>query len=813
MLVKFGFIILGIIFSVSNADKPKDKPKTNIQSSSTIENNTSLKSKGYPLCITFELFDTFGDGWDSAKLQIVDQNGRDTSHFPTSATNPLTGVSYCFDTAVAKNGETVTAGVTGLQSKHEWEIFWTATTDDNEGTMYMGTFDTFMTFQLTVSKGIRSIVMKSSKNLLESRKGCTSCTAVDDIYAKPLKSSGSSPKSGPATSKTSGSNPKSGVGAGSKKRQLAPIKSKGSYSLYSTGTSEGWHSLYGYGTTYDISSLDGYSRYYSGGWCSDDDLKVSKSKDTSKSPSSGKFCDLSNLPAGEYSWRVSGAMDDKKDEIAWNFCGIDGGVSTEVLFEIDNSGQCSPLKTHIYTGGSVDESKMSISNRVDSGQATWTLHGNIEFNGFRNTEQAKEQAFLLPTLITDVLNKVSMNSDTEDISAARDVSIVSWDAPGSIFDLSTKIKFTFEATLIPERYGYDSTTAGIQSMYELAENIQTYIQTSIDMGIFLEELQTRDKTLLKENSDESSTSSDTIENKDVTTGTEGSSQSQQGSNSASTNDDTSGVKTSSFQISKSARKNTDVVGLDSIIYGLIVGLSVSGITMTIIMLGYVGSRNERMIKFMNSLRTRHSDHGENDCDTESTRSGILHAPIVRSGEMNVKENPSYFVKDMDGSSGEGFGFHSRAAIASMSNDSDRTFVRPLVLPPLRNMVEVTTVPHPVQKHGHVTTPSRSQSVKKESYKSVAPDKVSSRNLHDTIEPVRHDCASLDSYGEECPETCNGVPNKHLSDKIRLDKNNMMSKYEKFGITPSKEVKSIMNKLESAIREEDKNRPFSIQMQM
>ena len=74
----------------------------------------------------FILEDTFGDGWHSAKLRIADEYGHDSLHSLVVGDDHVSDLSYCFDTAIAKNGRTVTAGVSGLQPTYGWEVNDTA---------------------------------------------------------------------------------------------------------------------------------------------------------------------------------------------------------------------------------------------------------------------------------------------------------------------------------------------------------------------------------------------------------------------------------------------------------------------------------------------------------------------------------------------------------------------------------------------------------------------------------------------------------------------------------------------------------------
>eukprot|EP00607_Mallomonas_marina_P007354 CAMPEP_0182420370 /NCGR_PEP_ID=MMETSP1167-20130531/5123_1 /TAXON_ID=2988 /ORGANISM="Mallomonas Sp, Strain CCMP3275" /LENGTH=310 /DNA_ID=CAMNT_0024596233 /DNA_START=335 /DNA_END=1267 /DNA_ORIENTATION=- len=103
------------------------------------------------------------------------------------------------------------------------------------------------------------------------------------------------------------------------------------YALY--GYNDLWSSWSGYGTVFDVSSLDGSVRYFSGGLCGRKE--------------GYDLCDISSLEEGAYVWRVTGLQDEHREDIAWTFCGIQGGAITEVMFQITSTGACVPLSTTI----------------------------------------------------------------------------------------------------------------------------------------------------------------------------------------------------------------------------------------------------------------------------------------------------------------------------------------------------------------------------------------------------------------------------------------------------------------------------------
>ena len=68
------------------------------------------------------LVDTFGDGWNTAKFQIVNEEGYHAAYSPTAADDFKKSIRYCFDHATVQNGETIITGVYGFAAKHSWEV-------------------------------------------------------------------------------------------------------------------------------------------------------------------------------------------------------------------------------------------------------------------------------------------------------------------------------------------------------------------------------------------------------------------------------------------------------------------------------------------------------------------------------------------------------------------------------------------------------------------------------------------------------------------------------------------------------------------
>ena len=69
----------------------------------------------------FYAADTFGDGWDGAKLHIYDTRTYYDKVAPDCHNNPIV-VQYCFDPSISKDGDVVSATVFGIDPDYVWEV-------------------------------------------------------------------------------------------------------------------------------------------------------------------------------------------------------------------------------------------------------------------------------------------------------------------------------------------------------------------------------------------------------------------------------------------------------------------------------------------------------------------------------------------------------------------------------------------------------------------------------------------------------------------------------------------------------------------
>jgi len=377
--------------------RPSDQP-----SGQPSAQPTSMPTK--PSCIEFTMVDTFGDGWNTGFLHISDTLGFHKSYQPTESSGFNSGVEYCIDPRYTEADLKVTVGLTGVSVLQPWEEYWTAKTLGVSE--IIGTYGTFVTFKLDGTVGFYKFKVDKFHDVIAHSMHCAECTdAANGVYDK-VSLTSSQRTSSDMSSIIEESKIKfiteSKLGLSKQKASdVDRVRTDTDYRLY--GLIPKWSSWNGYGTVFDVSSLDGTRRYFTGGLCG-------RMKDYD-------VCPINKLKAGAYVWRVTGMQDSTKNSIAWEFCGVHGGASTEVIFELDDKGDCAPITTTMVdtTHSKYSQSDDSISTQTFDSYITQSdgsvISQTDESVSSRADEQIDTQIY---NSVTDALdNSVMPQSETD----------------------------------------------------------------------------------------------------------------------------------------------------------------------------------------------------------------------------------------------------------------------------------------------------------------------------------------------------------------------------------------------------------------
>ena len=121
-----------------------------------------------------------------------------------------------------------------------------------------------------------------------------------------------------------------------------------------------WYTKDRFGSFLYVFDVDGYELYYTGTSCDSrsssltpcdedfpcdvKDFPISFPVSQDVMANNNAACDFKKLPPGKYTWRVTGALNPYYKEVSYEFCGMKGASSSEILFAIDCDGHCVPLK-------------------------------------------------------------------------------------------------------------------------------------------------------------------------------------------------------------------------------------------------------------------------------------------------------------------------------------------------------------------------------------------------------------------------------------------------------------------------------------
>ena len=107
-----------------------------------------------------------------------------------------------------------------------------------------------------------------------------------------------------------------------------------------TGYQHTWFRPDGLGTFYTISDVNGYFRYKYGTVCPNTTIDAFTESDQQYTEDN-VGCVL-GLSEGMYMFRVTGAEDPYKAFVSWEFCDEEGSAQEELIFEIEEDGECKP---------------------------------------------------------------------------------------------------------------------------------------------------------------------------------------------------------------------------------------------------------------------------------------------------------------------------------------------------------------------------------------------------------------------------------------------------------------------------------------
>eukprot|EP01041_Mallomonas_annulata_P004690 gene4690-9298_t len=456
-------------------------------------------------CVQFVMADNYGTGWGTAYLQIEAFQGDNVtaiSYAPTSANNPAT-VKYCnsLENLVISSdiegsldqtltpASTISASIVGKSDAYTGAILWKAVNLQTEDVL-TGDYRTSMTLHLQLNDDISVISLENeSSNLINDSEvdqtSCQSCSYATNYFSTASDES-ATPNSNAIVSSTSVISlysSSSSTTVSSSRKLLNDIYLIG-------GTENTWFNSddNGFSTTYEILDISRTTQYYSGQLCND-------------AQAGGSSCSVA-LPAGQYVWRVNGALSTSKDQIAWQYCGVHGGAATELVFTIDSSGKCVPDQWTSAASSSSDE----ISSDGSSNQAVYTLQGSFLATGI-TVQNISDSAI---KILGSAIAMECMNSHNMIVMTDTNVFILSYESLHNLQYVTsenteytdTTKEFTFNIEL--SQTVYNTLKNDGETLNDVIQNIRTNLRNSMESGSFVSDV-------LQKSSNENEDSLQTLE--------------------------------------------------------------------------------------------------------------------------------------------------------------------------------------------------------------------------------------------------------------------------------------------------------------
>jgi len=201
-------------------------------------------------------------------------------------------------------------------------------------------------------------------------------------------------------------------------------------------------------------------------------------------------CDLSDLAIGKtYSWRVTGAMNPKAKDVSYEFCGVRGGASSEVVFQIDCDGECVPLSYNVPCGEDYEYGYQLQESSV-------TLQGSIYLEGVEVSELSAKDLGIIRASLSHEFNEItdheSSAEDIVQIQAHKVVPVAPAPPDSRRLEGQTAHQVDFTVKVFANHYGVD--VANDVAVSKLPARLSSFLDHSMHSGLFKSKVVSRAMT-------------------------------------------------------------------------------------------------------------------------------------------------------------------------------------------------------------------------------------------------------------------------------------------------------------------------------
>jgi hypothetical protein len=425
-------------------------------------------------CLTVEVVDFYGDGWDSVMLHGELEGYDGSMTLAPDCANKHVTQQLCLDrdstfyfTAMHHNASYI--------PENYWEVFWKATSHNCDGSVanvWTGGFNSSLILDYVGN----SWHAQYWENLWDNEKQCDACG--DAAMCKPKKPKNKGGKNKNKGGKKPGKpmdGKKGGKGGKGGDDDKGGMGSDDDMTGNATTTMNTTKTVKRYGppavnlrvTMFDERGDGWWKNDYSGAsWYLADDRREKLFHSGTLCDGSVGYCNLC-LGDGSYTMRFTG---EASNFTAWDFCGVTGHRATELTF-------------HVSKGACYADSIVSLRTEcMGTVESTVSLTGVVAISGFA-TELVTEGAY---PAISKTLASMIQGWSAENIKIVSSTLDARSTSSRRLSDFTQD--FTFEVSFIAEKaFGVDGRS--YSNVENLADNLASTLSNKMASGQFETSLQ------------------------------------------------------------------------------------------------------------------------------------------------------------------------------------------------------------------------------------------------------------------------------------------------------------------------------------
>lgn len=406
-------------------------------------------------CLSIELVDFYRDGWDGVNFIAEEDGGGVSIAGAPDCAHPQLDYTICpdsdgtfFFTAVHSNSS--------YTPENFWEVFWTATSHNCDGSVanvFTGGFNTSLIMDYVGNEWN----LQYWENLWDNEKKCDACGDAKKCKPKKPKKKKKANKK-PANNKNKPIDGDGDTDSTSSNSTVKVAKPKPRYGPPAVNLRV---------TMYDENGVGWWKNNYRGeSWYIADDERVKLFHTGTLCDGSKGACNLC-LGDGSYTMRFTG---EASNFTAWDFCGVTGQHAQELSFHV-KKGKCY--------ADSIVSLKTDCADHIETHV---TANGVIALSGFKTEFADARMDLVVSNTVADMIAGVR-TADVQVVSTTLD-SRAGMDTSASFVQ-----DYTFTMSFVTEHAPFRTDGRSYSTVETLVSNIATALSATMSSGHFDSKLQ------------------------------------------------------------------------------------------------------------------------------------------------------------------------------------------------------------------------------------------------------------------------------------------------------------------------------------